>query len=57
MSADRNAGRVRAVWAVVGCLFVVGYVMNGSEDADAWALLFWLSAIANVLQLMAGGRR
>lgn len=31
---------------------VLSFVIEDSDDAELWALLFWLSAIANVALLM-----
>ena len=36
----------------MGMLVAVGYLFNGNENPDAWAALFWLSGICNVILLV-----
>ncbi len=43
-------GRITA--AAVAVLLALAYTLNGNEDAELWAWLFWISAIANVVLFM-----
>lgn len=35
-----------------GALALLGVVLNGNEDPETWAALFWVSAVGNCLLVL-----